>query len=71
MRFRYIDSTVCSSTASSPPAISSLQKAYPVPYFDGIFHPFLRSAYFPGETLGAHTCLLTYNCQLPTDSMNS
>ncbi|XP_067104728.1 homeobox protein DBX1-A [Osmerus mordax] len=37
-------------TASPPPTISSLQKAYPVPYFDGIFHPFLRSAYFPASS---------------------
>lgn len=39
-------------TASSPPALHGMSpKHFPFPYFDASFHPFIRAAYFPGESL--------------------
>ncbi|KAK6472996.1 homeobox protein DBX1-B-like [Huso huso] len=36
---------------SSLPLIHSIHpKAYPFPYFDGSFHPFIRSSYFPASS---------------------
>ncbi|KAJ8252079.1 hypothetical protein COCON_G00213910 [Conger conger] len=36
---------------SSPPSIQCVHpKAFPLPYFDGSFHPFIRSSYFPASS---------------------
>ncbi|XP_066558985.1 homeobox protein DBX1-B [Amia ocellicauda] len=36
---------------SSPPSIQCMHpKAFPFPYFDGSFHPFIRSSYFPASS---------------------
>ncbi|XP_017574094.1 homeobox protein DBX1-A [Pygocentrus nattereri] len=38
-------------TAPCPPAVCSFHpKAFPAPYFDGSFYPFIRSAYFPASS---------------------
>lgn len=38
------------SAASSPPAIHSLHtKTFPLPCFDGSFHPIFRTPYLPGK----------------------
>uniref|UniRef100_A0A8C9SQB0 Developing brain homeobox 1b n=1 Tax=Scleropages formosus TaxID=113540 RepID=A0A8C9SQB0_SCLFO len=40
-----------SKNASSPPSIHCVHpKAFPFPYFDGSFHPFIRSSYFPASS---------------------
>uniref|UniRef100_A0A3B4D8Z9 Developing brain homeobox 1a n=1 Tax=Pygocentrus nattereri TaxID=42514 RepID=A0A3B4D8Z9_PYGNA len=39
------------SLAPCPPAVCSFHpKAFPAPYFDGSFYPFIRSAYFPASS---------------------
>ncbi|XP_007237320.2 homeobox protein DBX1-A isoform X2 [Astyanax mexicanus] len=38
-------------TAPCPPSVCTFHpKAFPAPYFDGSFYPFLRSAYFPASS---------------------
>ncbi|XP_066506215.1 homeobox protein DBX1-B [Hoplias malabaricus] len=36
--------------APSPPAIHSMAKEFPFPYFHSSFHPFFRTSYFPAST---------------------